>query len=155
MLVSVSSPNSPVVDHLADLAMWEAELAADPQVMASSLAMRWGRCLIRVIRGAAGHPLVVILVLTACATLVVGNDCVSAIWQWAAGTGQDVLARTGARHDGWTGRYVVPSEATFRRVLTAVEWRRPGRCGQRVRHRRARRRRPGADATRGGRSGGA
>jgi len=30
------------------------------------------------------HPLLVILVLTACATLVAGNDSVVAIWQWAA-----------------------------------------------------------------------
>jgi DDE_Tnp_1-associated/Transposase DDE domain len=121
VLVSVSSPISPVVDHLADLAMWEAELAADPQVMASSLAARLAQ--VPDPRDPRGrrHPLVVILVLTACATLVVGNDCVSAIWQWAAGTGQDVLARTGACYDGWTGRYVVPSEATFRRVLTAVD----------------------------------
>jgi len=119
--VSVSSPISPVVDHLADLAMWEAELAADPQVMASSLAARLAQ--VPDPRDPRGrlHPLVVILALTACATLVVGNDCVSAIWQWAAGTGQDVLARIGARYDGWTGRYVVPSEATFRRVLTAVD----------------------------------
>ena len=63
----------------------------------------------------------VILVLATCATLVVGNDSVAAIWQWAAGTGQDVLARIGARHDALTGRYVVPSERTFRRVLTALD----------------------------------
>jgi biotin synthase len=31
------------------------------------------------------------------------------------------LARIGARYDGWTGGYVVPSEATFRRVLSAVD----------------------------------
>ena len=59
--------------------------------------------------------------LTACATLVAGNDCLAAIWQWAAGTGQDVLARIGARYDGWTGRYVVPSEATFRTVLARLD----------------------------------
>jgi hypothetical protein len=28
--VSSSSPISPALDHLADLALWEAELAADP-----------------------------------------------------------------------------------------------------------------------------
>jgi hypothetical protein len=79
VLVSVSSPISPVVDHLADLAMWESELAADPQVMASSLADRLAR--VPDPRDPRGrrHPLVVVLVLTACATLVVGNDCVSAI----------------------------------------------------------------------------
>jgi hypothetical protein len=121
VLVSVSSPISPVVGHLADLALWEAELAADPQVMASSLMTRLaGVPDPRDPRGRR-HPLVAILVLAACATLVVGNDCVTAIWQWAADAGQDVLARTGARYDGWTGRYLVPSEATFRRVLTRVD----------------------------------
>jgi hypothetical protein len=64
---------------------------------------------------------VVILVLTACATLVVGNDCVTAIWQWAASTDQEVLARIGARYDAWTGRYLVPSEPTFRRVLADAD----------------------------------
>jgi len=119
--VSVSSPINPVVDHLADLAMWEAELAADPQQVASCLAMRLAT--VPDPRDPRGrrHPLVVVLVLTACATLVVGNDSVTAIWQWAAGTGQDVLARIGARYDGWTGRYLVPSEATFRRVLSTVD----------------------------------
>ena len=117
----VSSPISPAVDHLADLALWEAELAADPQVMVSSLADRLaGVPDPRDPRGRR-HRLVVVLVLTACATLVVGNDGVTAIWQWAAGAGQDVLARIGARYDGWTGRYQVPSEATFRRVLTQVD----------------------------------
>jgi len=113
-------PDQPAVDHVADLALWEAELAADPQVMASSLADRLAR--VPDPRDPRGrrHPLVV-LVLAACATLVVGNDCVTAIWQRAAGTGQDVLARIGARYDGWTGRYQVPSGATFRRVLTLVD----------------------------------
>ena len=117
----VSSPISPAVDHLADLALWEAELVTDPRLVASSLVTRLaGVPDPRDVRGRR-HPLVVILVLTACATLVVGNDCVTAIRQWAAGTGQDVLARIGARYDGWTGRYLVPSEATFRRVLATVD----------------------------------
>jgi predicted transposase YbfD/YdcC len=51
----------------------------------------------------------------------VGNDSVTAISQWAAGTSQDVLARLGARYDGFTGRYLVPSEPTFRRVLTHLD----------------------------------
>jgi hypothetical protein len=67
------------------------------------------------------HPLLVILVLTACATLVVGNDGVTAIRQWAARTPQDVLHRLGARCDPLTGRYLVPSERTFRRVLAGLD----------------------------------
>lgn len=119
--MSSSSSISPAVDHLADLALWEAELATDAQMVASSLVGRLGQ--VPDPRDPRGrqHPLVVVLVLTACATLAVGNDSLTAIWQWAAGTGQDVLARLGGRFDGWTGRYLVPSEATFRRVLTRVD----------------------------------
>jgi hypothetical protein len=121
VLVSVSSPISPVVDHLADLALWEAELAADPQEAACSLAHRLATVPDpRAVRGRR-HPLVVILVLTACATLVVGNDGVAAIWQWAAGTSQEVLQRIGARFDALAGRYLVPSERTFRRVLAGLD----------------------------------
>ncbi|KAB1927202.1 ISAs1 family transposase [Micromonospora sp. ALFpr18c] len=119
--MSVSSPISPVVDHLADLALWEAELADDPLVMASSLAGRLAGVPDPRKPQGRRHRLVVILALTACATLVVGNDCVTAIWQWAAGTDQEILARIGARYDAWTGRYLVPSEPTFRRVLAGVD----------------------------------
>jgi predicted transposase YbfD/YdcC len=119
--VSSSSLISPAVGHLADLALWEAELAADPQVAASSLAQRLASVPDpRAVRGRR-HPLVVILVLTACASLVVGNDSVAAIWQWAARTSQEVLARLGARFDPLTGRYLVPSERTFRRVLQELD----------------------------------
>jgi len=129
--VSSSSPMHPVVDHLADLALWEAELAAgpvgvdsvatDPLSMASSLLDRLQRVPDpRRLRGLR-HPLLVILVLTACATLVVGNDSVTAIRQWAAGTPQDVLHRLGARFNPLRGRYTVPSERTFRRVLAGLD----------------------------------
>jgi hypothetical protein len=124
--VSSSSPISPVVDHLADLALWEAELAAnsvvaDPLPMASSLLDRLRQVPDpRRLRGLR-HPLLVILVLTACATLVVGNDSVTAIRQWAAGTPQDVLHRIGARFNPLLGRYTVPSERTFRRVLAGLD----------------------------------
>ncbi|WP_281178536.1 transposase family protein [Streptosporangium amethystogenes] len=69
-------------------------------------------------RSACGlrHPLVVILTLTACATLVVGSDSVAAIWQWAARTSQQALQWLGACRDPFTGRFTVPSERTFRRV---------------------------------------
>ncbi len=129
--MSSSSPISPVVDHLADLALWEAELAADPVTtdpatvdplsMASPLLNRLRQVPDpRRLRGLR-HPLLVILVLTACATLVVGNDCVTAIRQWAARTPQDVLHRLGARFNALTGRYLVPSERTFRRVLAGLD----------------------------------
>ncbi len=126
-----SSPISPVVDHLADLALWEAELAAglpaaqavaaDPLSVASPLLERLRQ--VPDPRRGRGlrHPLLVILVLTACATLVAGNDGVTAIRQWAARTPQDVLHRLGARYNPWRGRYIVPSERTFRRVLQALD----------------------------------
>lgn len=102
--MSVSSSIRPAVGQLADLVLWEAELAADPRQVPSSLADRLAAVPdSRAVRGRR-HPLVVILVLAACATLVVGNDSVAAIWQWAAGTSQEVLARVGARFDALTGR---------------------------------------------------
>ena len=67
------------------------------------------------------HPLVVVLALAACATLVVGGDSVTAIWQWAARASQDKLARLGARRNPLTGRFLVPSERTFRRVLGKLD----------------------------------
>jgi predicted transposase YbfD/YdcC len=129
--VSSSSPISPVVDHLADLALWEAELAADcagGDAVAADLLSVASSLLDRLrqvpdprrLRGLR-HPLLVILVLTACATLVVGNDSVTAIRQWAAGTPQDVLHRLGARYNPLRGRYTVPSERTFRRVLAGLD----------------------------------
>lgn len=124
--MSSSSLIDGVVDHLADLALWEAELAAgpdvvDPLVVASPLVRRLRQVPDpRRLRGLR-HPLVVILVLTACATLVAGNDTVTAIRQWAARTPQEVLQRLGARRNPWTGRWLVPSERTFRRVLAAVD----------------------------------
>jgi predicted transposase YbfD/YdcC len=119
--VSSSSLIDPVVDHLADLALWESELTADPLAMASSLVERLRQVPDpRRLRGRR-HPLLVILVLTACATLVAGNDSVTAIRQWAARTPQDVLHRLEARRNPLTGRYLVPSERTFRRVLAALD----------------------------------
>lgn len=63
----------------------------------------------------------VILALTACATLVIGSDSVTAIWQWAARAPQDKLARLGARWNPFTRRFVAPSERTFRRVLAGLD----------------------------------
>ncbi|SCL12845.1 ISAs1 family transposase [Micromonospora inyonensis] len=119
-----SSLIDPVVDHLADLALWEAELAAvsaDPLRVVSPLAARLAQVPDPRRPRGLRHPLLVILVLTACATLVVGNDGLTAIRQWAARTPQDVLHRLGARRNPLTGRYLVPSERTFRRVLAAVD----------------------------------
>jgi hypothetical protein len=86
VLVSTSSPDLPCVDHLADLALWEAELATDPATVMPSLLARLAQVPDRRNRRGRRHPLLVILVLTACATLVPGNDSVAAIWQWAART---------------------------------------------------------------------
>jgi predicted transposase YbfD/YdcC len=119
--VSSSSPISPCVDQLADLALWEAELAAEPTAMESALVSKLSMVPDRRARRGLRHPLVVILALTACATLVVGGDSVAAIWQWAARAAQDKLERLGARRDPFTGRFLVPSERTFRRVLADLD----------------------------------
>jgi predicted transposase YbfD/YdcC len=120
-LVVLSSPFRAVLGQLADLAREDAGVEPGPAGVegppSSSLVTRLSRVVDRRGRRGLRHELVVILVLAACATLVVGNDSVAAIWQWANGTSQEVLARLGARRDPWRGRYVVPSERTFRRVL--------------------------------------
>jgi hypothetical protein len=80
-------PDPLLVDHLADLALWRLN---SPRTRWWLLIRgRWrrrccsgcGRPLIRA-GGGLRHPLLGILVLAACATLVSGNDSVTAIRQW-------------------------------------------------------------------------
>ncbi len=119
--MSSSSSISPVLGQLGELAREDGQVGAGPAVPMSSLVTRLSRVVDRRNRRGRRHDLVVILALAACATLVVGNDSVAAIWQWSAGASQEVLARLGARQDPWRGRYVVPSERTFRRVLGGLD----------------------------------
>ncbi|MBV9026589.1 MAG: transposase family protein, partial [Streptomycetaceae bacterium] len=100
-----SCPASPALDQLADFARWEAELHTNPTETQSALVKRLCEVPDRRRDKGRRHPLVVILTLTACATLVVGSDSITAIWQWAARSCQDVLARLGARFDAFSGRY--------------------------------------------------
>ncbi|MFE4335635.1 transposase family protein [Streptomyces sp. NPDC056831] len=93
--MSVSSPISPALDQLNDLALWERELAVEPTTMESSPASRLSRVPDRRMRRGRRHRLVAVLVLTACATLVVGNDSITAIGQWA-----DVLVPRGHSRSG-------------------------------------------------------
>jgi hypothetical protein len=120
-LVSTSCPSKPVLDQLADWAKWEAELSADPTAVESALVSRLSQVPDLRQRKGLRHRLVLILALTACATLVVGSDSVTAIWQWAARTPPEKLARLGARWNPFTRRFVVPSERTFRRVLAKLD----------------------------------
>jgi predicted transposase YbfD/YdcC len=106
---------------LADWAGWEAELAAGPGEVESALVTRLSQVPDLRRRKGLRHRLVVVLALTACATLVVGSDSVTAIWQWSAGASQEKLARLGARWNPLTRRFVVPSERTFRRVLGGLD----------------------------------
>lgn len=119
--MSASCPSKPVLDQLADWARWEAELACGPAEAESALVARLSQVPdLRRCRGLR-HRLVLILALAACAVLVVGSDSVTAIWQWAARAPEDKLARLGARWNPFTGRFVVPSERTFRRVLSRLD----------------------------------
>jgi len=106
---------------LAGLAERELGSAADPAEAESVLVARLSKVPDLRRRRGLRHPLVVVLALAACATLVVGGDSVTAIWQWAARASQDKLARLGARRHPWTGRFLVPSERTFRRVLGKLD----------------------------------
>jgi len=96
-------------------------LATAPGVAESALVSRLRQVPDRRAKRGRRHALVVVLVLTACATLVVGGDSMAAVWQWAARAPQAKLARIGARRDPLTGRYLVPSERTFRRVLADLD----------------------------------
>ncbi|MFF7191610.1 hypothetical protein ACFZAR_42040 [Streptomyces sp. NPDC008222] len=76
----VSSPIPPAVGQLADLALWEAELATGPAVVESKLVSRLRQVPdLRAKRGRR-HALAVILTLTACATLVIGGHSIATIW---------------------------------------------------------------------------
>ena len=119
--MSTPCPSKTVLDQLADWAKWEAELSADPAAVESALVARLSQVPDLRQRKGLRHRLVLILALTACATLVVGSDSVTAIWQWAARTPPDKLARLGARWNPFTRRFVVPSERTFRRVLGKLD----------------------------------
>ena len=119
--MSVSCPPKSPLDQLAGLAERELGSAADPVQAESALVARLSNVPDLRRRRGLRHPLVVVLALAACATLVVGGDSVTAIWQWAARASQDKLARLGARRHPWTGRFLVPSERTFRRVLGKLD----------------------------------
>jgi predicted transposase YbfD/YdcC len=119
--VSVSCPPIPCLDQLADLAQWEAELAGDPAEAESALVTRLSKIPDQRAKRGLRHALVVVLALTACATLVVGGDSITAIWQWAARASQEKLARLGAYRNPLTGRFIVPSERTFRRILQTLD----------------------------------
>jgi predicted transposase YbfD/YdcC len=119
--VSASCPPTSPLDQLTGLAERELASAADPVQAESALVARLSKVPdLRRPRGLR-HPLVVVLALAACATLVVGGDSIIAIWQWAARASQDKLARLGARRSPLTGRFLVPSERTFRRVLGTLD----------------------------------
>lgn len=119
--MSVSCLPAGCLDQLADLALWEAELAGDPAKAESGLLARLSKVPDQ--RGKRGlrHSLVLVLALSACASLVVGSDSITAIWQWAARASPEKLARLGARRDPLTRRFVVPSERTFRRILQTLD----------------------------------
>jgi hypothetical protein len=94
-LVFVSCPPTPCLDQLADLAAREAELADGAATTESALVTRLSRIPGPRRRRGLRHPLIVVLALSACATLVVGGNSLTAIWQWAARSSQEKLARLG------------------------------------------------------------
>jgi len=119
--VPASCPPKSPLDQLTGLAERELASAVDPARAESALVARLSKVPDLRRRRGRRHPLVVVLVLVACATLVVGGDSMTAIWQWAARVSQDKLARLGARRNPLTGRFLVPSERTFRRVLGKLD----------------------------------
>lgn len=57
----------------------------------------------------------------AAAAVLAGARSYTAIGEYAAELGQDVLARLGARRHPVTGRYVAPDESTLRRAIQRVD----------------------------------
>jgi hypothetical protein len=104
--VSIFSSIGPGLDQLAVLARHDTQLVSDPASPASSLLVRLSQVPDSRKRRGRRHNLVVVLLLAACATLVLGNNSVAAIWQWSAGAPQEVLKRIGARRDPLRGRYL-------------------------------------------------
>jgi len=94
---------STAASWMAGIAGAATRVDPGPVGRTSSLVTRLSRVMDRRKRRGLRHELVVVLVLTACATLVVGIDSVTAIWQWSTGTSQEVLARLGARRDPVAG----------------------------------------------------
>lgn len=119
--MSVSCLPTSCLDQLADLAAWEEELGDGAVETESALVTRLSTVPDPRRRRGLRHPLIVVLVLSACATLVVGGDSVTAIWQWAARSSQEKLAHLGAARNPLTGQFIVPSERTFRRILQALD----------------------------------
>ena len=89
----VSCPPKSPLDQLAGLAERELASAVDPAQAQSALVVRLSKVPDLRRRRGRRHPLVVVLALAACATLVVGGDSVTAIWQWAARVSQEKLGR--------------------------------------------------------------
>ena len=119
--MSSSCPPKSPVDQLAGLAKRELGSATDPVGAESALVARLSMVPDLRRRRGRRHPLVAVLALAACATLVMGGDSVTAIWQWAARASQEKLGRLKARRNPFTGRFLVPSERTFRRVLARLD----------------------------------
>ena len=78
--MSVSCPPKSPLDQLAGLAERELGSGADPARAESALVARLSGVVDLRRRRGRRHPLVVVLVLVACATLVVGGDSMTAIW---------------------------------------------------------------------------
>jgi hypothetical protein len=124
VLVSASSPISLVLDQLADLARWDAELQADPVLLASSLLERLSQ--VPEPRGRRGlrHPLPAVLVLCACAPLSTPRPrqcCPGSPW----------TAKRCAGHAPAVGQGLRPGAADGHRHRLRARRRRRGRPGPR------------------------
>lgn len=61
------------------------------------------------------------MLTTAAVAVTAGATSVAAIWEWAVDASREVLAMLGTRFDPGRDHFVVPDEATLRRVLGLVD----------------------------------
>jgi hypothetical protein len=109
--VSASSPAIPFLEQFADLALWEAELVADQVAVESALMAGLRSMPDRRAQRGLRHPLLAILVLAACTTLVVGG-----IWAVVGTVAPGQACPHPCHREPLTGRFEVSSEPTFGRV---------------------------------------
>lgn len=119
MPAAASSPIPVALDQLTHLDSGSASAITDPDQVAD---LREHLAVVPDPRNRRGvrHTLMSILLVTASAVLA-GARSFTAIGEWAADAPQHVLQMLGTRRDRLHGLRRAPDEATFRRVLQAVD----------------------------------
>lgn len=118
---------SPALDQLADLARGDEELVSDPAVPTTSLVTRLSLVPDRRKRRGLRHELLVVLVLAACATLVVGARPLRADPQEQSAAGAEAAwAVLAGRDADWVQTSAVEDDQGHGRIERRSKRRRTG-----------------------------